>query len=158
MVTLLSMVTAMATIHHNQSAPKIVWKLSLKSNLTLMLSFMQLHWAQVSTAPFDGNYSCIVHYEDKASLYHVQIELLGSMTCNNICVVLLSCWSLELRKLQQRYILFIHSFILFIHGTNISQRLFFSKYKGIIYMYRLNHLCMYVCMYMYVCLYVCIIM
>ena len=41
MVTLLSMVTTMATRHHNQSASRIPWKLPLKSNLPLMVSFMQ---------------------------------------------------------------------------------------------------------------------
>ena len=48
MVTLLSTVTAMATRHHNQSASRVLWKLPLKSNLPLMVSFMQR--AQVSTS------------------------------------------------------------------------------------------------------------
>ena len=40
-LTLLSMVSTMATMHHNQSASRIVWKLPLKSYLPLMVSFMQ---------------------------------------------------------------------------------------------------------------------
>ena len=35
------MVTTMATRHHNQSTLRILWKLPLKSNLPLMVSFMQ---------------------------------------------------------------------------------------------------------------------
>ena len=35
------MVTTMATRHHNQSASRILWKLPLKSNFPLMVSFMQ---------------------------------------------------------------------------------------------------------------------
>ena len=35
------MVTTMATRHHNQSASRILWKLPLKFNLPLMVSFMQ---------------------------------------------------------------------------------------------------------------------
>ena len=38
MVTLLSMVTTMATRHHNQSASRILWKLPLKSNLPLFIN------------------------------------------------------------------------------------------------------------------------
>ena len=37
MVTLLSMVTTMATRHHNQSASRVLWKLPLQSNLSLMV-------------------------------------------------------------------------------------------------------------------------
>ena len=41
MVTLLSVVTTMATKRHNQSASRILWKLPLKSNLSLMVCFTQ---------------------------------------------------------------------------------------------------------------------
>ena len=41
MVTLLSMVTTIATRHHNQSASRVLWNLPLKSNLPLMVSFIQ---------------------------------------------------------------------------------------------------------------------
>ena len=40
-INFFSMATIMATIHHNQSASRILWKLPLKSNMPLMVRFMQ---------------------------------------------------------------------------------------------------------------------